>query len=188
MKRIVRLSRRISRPGYLALPVAAVILAQLIVAASQPSRIDESEPLSQKIEGRAVFPGAVIGNVRYGVTFSGTATGSLPGWWTVALNYTPGSAAGGMVNNVVGGRWQFTQFENGLYKGSLFGDVTGGRIVRDPTGALADVEADFVISGGTGAYVDATGTGRLSRGEADHTPFPPSLHGNVEFQFAPSEA
>lgn len=168
--------------------VAAVILAEFMVAASQPSRINEIGPLGQAIEGRAVFPGAVIGDVRYGVTFSGTSTGSLPGWWMVTLNYTPSSAAGGMVNNVMGGRWQFTQFENGLYKGSLYGNVTGGQIVRDPTGVWAEVEAEFVITGGTGAYVNATGTGLLSHGEADHTPFPPSLIGNVEFQFTPFEA
>jgi hypothetical protein len=157
----------------------AVLAVQLLGAASSPLRIAAQSEMNEPMIGRALFPGAIVGDVRYGVTFSGMANGELPGWWTVTVNYSPPSADGGMINTIQGGRWQVTQLENGIYRGSIFGEVVNGTIVRDPTGVYADVSVEFKVVGGTGAYAGATGTGRLVDGKADHTPFPPTLDGRI---------
>lgn len=184
------------RPGRslrarLLLPAALVILVaiQLLAAAWSPLRTaNAAGAVQEPMAGRAVFPGAIVGDTRYGVTFTGQAGGTIPGWWTVTVNYSPPSADGGMINDIRGGKWQVTLLENGLYRGTLFGDVVAGQIVRDPTGIYADVWVDFLITGGTGTYAGARGTGRLVDGKADHGPFPPSLAGELVLQLDPGSA
>lgn len=176
------------RPRTLLLMALVLLVAiQLLAAAWAPLRTAETAPttVSEPMEGRALFPGAIVGDTRYGVTFTGQAGGAVPGWWTVTVNYSPPSADGGMINDIRGGKWQVTLLENGLYRGTLFGDVTAGQIVRDPTGVYADVWVEFLVTGGTGTYAAARGSGRLIDGKADHTPFPPTLAGELVLQLEP---
>jgi len=153
---------------------AITVLAGCIAGASA----NPIPPLQDTWHGIEIFPGIIINNVRYGATFVGTATGDLPGVWSVSINYTPPNPGVGVVNNIVGGQWSLNVVNNGHSVGTLFGRVDrGGTATWNTTGntaTMAMLEGSLTITGGTGSFAGHTGTGQFT-GTLSHLTFPPTI-------------
>jgi hypothetical protein len=131
------------------------------------------------LSGIEVSPGIIFGNTRYGATFVGTATGDLPGFWAVSINYSPPHPGPGVTNNIVGGRWSLAVYNQGVFQGLLFGQVGSGTVTWDSTGTVAAIsDNNLTILGGTGAFSGATGTGTFA-GTLSHSTFPPTISGTL---------
>ena len=94
-------------------------------------------PHNDTISGIEVFPGFVVGQVRYGATFVGRATGELPGYIVASINYTPPNPGPGVTNNVVGGRWLRPEVETL----PIYNPATAEVIEQVPLSGAAEVEA-----------------------------------------------
>ncbi len=137
------------------------------------------------VKGIEVSPGVPFGNIQYGATFVGRATGTLPGTWTASINYTPPGTnckATPPTNAIVGGRWTLTVYQNGRFLGTLFGRVLSGALTWNSTCTSASVSGALAIGGGTGLYRGKTGTGQFTA-TLLHTTFPPSINGSLDLVF-----
>lgn len=145
-------------------PSAEAQQQQRAVAAQQVTYVDQ-------LYGYEISPGIKYGGVRYGATFVGQAYGELPGYFYGSLNYTPASVGPSVTNQIVGGYWSLKVFDShGNYQGLVYGRFTGGTVSWDQTGTVAQVAATMSVTGGTGAYRGARGTG-LFNGQLDHGPW-----------------
>jgi hypothetical protein len=134
------------------------------------------------LNGLEIFPGVSIGQVRYGVTFAGRATGSLPGSWAASINYTPPNPGANVVNSIVGGTWSLEVVRHGVVKGSLFGNVVSGTATWNSDGTVASLTATLTITGGTRVFAGVTGSGTFD-GTLSHLSFPPSISGALTLTY-----
>lgn len=133
-------------------------------------------PLPEALSGYALFPGAIVGGTRYGVTFAGIHGGAC---WTATMNYQPPEAHGGLTNTIVSGHWQFTSLGSSATRGTLVGEVIAGQIARSADGETAEITALIRVTRGVRGYRTAVGTTLLIQGHADHAPPWPSFRGSV---------
>ncbi len=133
-------------------------------------------PLPEALSGYALFPGAVLGKTRYGVTAVGVHDGAC---WSATMNYQPPEAHGGLTNIIVSGRWQFTSLGGAAARGALVGEVIAGQIARSADGQTAEITALVRVTRGVRGYREAVGTALLIRGRADHSPPWPSFRGSI---------
>ncbi|MEW6233455.1 MAG: hypothetical protein AB1566_14235 [Chloroflexota bacterium] len=134
---------------------------------------------SDTIVGYEIFPGVTDPStgIVYGTTFVGRASGELPGWWRVSVNYQgPAVKEAGKTNAILGGTWKLSN-----WKGSVYGSVTGGTVTWID-GTHANVTGSLSVVGGTGAYVGWAGVGGFE-GLLDETVFPPKLTGTLTLTF-----
>jgi len=134
------------------------------------------------VSGIEIFPGFVVGEVRYGATFVGRAAGDLPGYIAASINYTPPNPGAGVTNTVVGGRWTVSVYEGGELQGRLTGRITGGAATWNAIGTLASINLALSVASGTGAYYGATGAGSFT-GFLSHLTFPPQWGGALTLNF-----
>ena len=162
----------------LVLPIAlAFVLSSL---AATPARAATLH--NDTVSGIELFPGFVVGEVRYGAAFVARATGDLPGYITAYINYTPPNPGPGVTNTVVGGRWALSVYQGGEFKGKLAGTISGGAATWNATGTLATIKLDLAVVGGTGTYTGATGIGSFT-GFLSHLTFPPQWGGALTLSF-----
>lgn len=162
----------------LVLPIAlAFILSSLAVTPARAATL-----YNDTVSGIEIFPGFVVGEVRYGATFVGRATGDLPGYIAATINYTPPSPGPGVTNTVVGGRWTLSVYQGGELLGKLTGRITGGAATWNAAGTLADINLALAVVSGTGAYYGATGAGSFT-GSLSHLTFPPRWGGALTLSF-----
>jgi len=162
----------------LVLPTTLAVALSLFAAT--PARA--APPQTDTVSGLEIFPGIVVGDVRFGATFVGRATGDLPGYIAASINYTPPNPGPGVTNTVVGGRWTLSVYQGGELKGRLTGAITGGAAEWNAAGAIASVNLVFAVVSGTGAYSGATGTGSFA-GVLSHLAFPPRWGGTLILNF-----
>lgn len=162
----------------LVVPIALAFVLSLVAAT--PARA--ATPHNDTISGIEIFPGVVVGAVRYGATFVGRATGDLPGYIVASINYTPPNPGPGVTNTVVGGKWTLSVYNGGEFQGKLTGTITGGAAQWNATGTLASVNLVLGVVSGTGAYSGATGTGSFA-GFLSHLTFPPRWGGALTLNF-----
>ncbi|HEY6203811.1 MAG TPA: hypothetical protein VI056_12320 [Candidatus Limnocylindria bacterium] len=155
----------------------AMVLSSLTAA---PARAATAH--NDTISGIEIFAGFAVGEVRYGATFVGRATGELPGYIVASINYTPPNPGAGVTNTVVGGRWTLTVVQGGEFRGKLTGTIAGGAAVWNGTGTLASINLALAVASGTGAYSGATGTGSFT-GVLSHFTFPPQWGGALTLSF-----
>ncbi len=150
----------------------------LLLGAVRLSNVAEAPPtpLPEVLSGYALFPGAVVGRTRYGVTFAGIHDGAC---WSATVNYQPPEAHGGLTNTIVSGRWQFTRLGGATSRGALLGEVIAGQIARSADGQTAEITALIRVTRGVRGYREAVGTALLIRGHADHAPPWPSFQGSI---------
>jgi hypothetical protein len=122
-----------------------------------------------------------VANTVYGWTSYGQSKGDLSGFFFISMNYQlPFNAPDdpiGVVGPVLkmpvpypvsGGSWTKLIFVDGLYMGSVSGQITSGTIAWDASGQTAAIELKLTSSNGTEAYSGAVGTGEFS-GTLDRT-------------------
>ena len=137
------------------------------------------------LSGIEISAGIISGSVRYGATFVGGATGTLPGVWGVSINYTPPHPGPNVVNTIVGGSWAVAVFSDGTFEGVIYGDVVPGSTVTwNATGTVASISANLTVLGGTGQFVGATGGGTFT-GTLSHLTFPPTITGTLTLSYSP---
>jgi hypothetical protein len=169
--------------GPLAHPIQPAVISHHHAGSSLPTT--EAQPAAattsaDTLKGLEIFPGIIFNNTRFGATFVGQAVGTLPGAWSVTVNYTPPSPGPGVTNRIVGGTWALAVFPWGdHFKGTLFGTVDpGGTVVWNSDGTQATITATLTVQGGTGALYHASGTGTFT-GTLSHTTFPPNISGTL---------
>jgi hypothetical protein len=152
------------------------VLGQAVVSTlADPTSTDN-------LRGIEISPGIIFGNTRYGATCIGSATGDLPGAWSVAINYTPPHPGGDVTNNIVGGSWSLVVYRGGSLAGTLQGRVLRGTAAWNHDGTEADINAQLSITRGTGAFAGATGTGTFT-GTLSHLTFPPTISGSLVLNY-----
>jgi hypothetical protein len=141
-------------------------------------RVSSAAVATDTLQAIEISAGNIVGDVRHGATFTGTATGSLPGLWSASINYTPPNPGPNVVNTVVGGSWSLEVVRHGVVRGTLVGNVVGGSATWNSAGTVASISVTLTITGGTGAFVGVTGTGTFA-GTLSHLTFPPSISGTL---------
>ncbi len=120
----------------------------------------------------------VATNTREGATFVGTLAGTAPGQVTLAVNYTPVDPVCGGTNTITEGTFTLV-----TARGTLTGRVTSGTVQFDPTCAVGTVTGNLVVTGGTGQFAGAQGSGSFT-GLLNHLPLrfsrPATLTGAVD--------
>lgn len=106
------------------------------------------------LDGIETAPGVVSkdGTALAGITYSMDVSGPLSGHFTVVLD-----AVGGRPNSVSGnqisrGTWTLAVYKDGIYQGTLFGEVANGMMdwKRDGKAVIAGViDAELTVKGGT---------------------------------------
>ena len=170
----IRSLRGVSR-SHLAL---AAVLFLVAVAGSLPARTHAATTATDQIQGIEIFAGVVNGNVRQGATFVGRASGDLPGFFTVSVNYTPPHPGPGVTNTIVSGSW--TLWVAG--RGTLNGALTGGMVLWNSSGTIATISASLAITGGAGTLLGASGSGQFS-GQLSHLTTPPRINGTLQLTY-----
>jgi hypothetical protein len=155
----------------------AFVLSSLAAAPARAATLH-----NDTVSGVEIFPGFVVGEVRYGATFVGRATGDLPGYIVASINYTPPNPGPGVTNAVVGGRWTLSVYQGGEFQGKLTGTIAGGAAAWNATGTLASINLTLAVVSGTGAYSGATGNGSFA-GVLSHLTFPPHWGGDLTLDF-----
>jgi len=135
-----------------------------------------------RLQGIEISAGRIVGKYRMGATFVGSAGGTLPGAFSVSINYTPNSPGANVTNSIVGGNWMLVVCQNRQFLGTLFGTIPRGSAVWNADGTVANVSADLTILGGTGRYARKRGTGSFS-GTLSHKTFPPTIGGRLGLKF-----
>ena len=155
----------------------AVVLSSFTAAPARAATLH-----TDTVSGVEIFPGFVVGQVRYGATFVGRATGDLPGYIVASINYTPPNPGPSVTNNVIGGRWTLSVYQGGEFRGKLAGTIAGGAATWNDTGTLARINLALTLVSGTGAYSGATGSGSFA-GVLSHLTFPPQWGGALTLSF-----
>src|SRR3712207_3758033 len=130
---------------------ANAVLTHLPAAPTAPAAVPFA-PTASTVYADTVVPGrgieisegVIVAGTRYGATFVGELAGDLPGVLGASINYVPPSPGPGVTNTIVGGQWSLC----GPW-GALFGSFTGGAVVWNADGTLADVTAHMSVLGGT---------------------------------------
>ena len=131
----------------------AFALSLVLLAGVLGSAVPAAEPVPvATLWGIEISPGIKLFNVRYGTAFIGTASGNLSGTWAVTFNYTPPNPGAGAINYIKGGSWTLYVYQGGVYKGKLYGSITGGEAHWDDDGSRAHAWVNLKVLGGTGAY------------------------------------
>jgi hypothetical protein len=130
------------------------------------------------IQATETSTGTIAGGERQGVTFEGTATGTLPGRVQIVVSYSPASPVCGGANTITGGT--FTLQAGG---GELVGRLSGS-VAFDQFCAFGRVTGSLTITGGSGQYRAAQGSGTFV-GTLNHLPLlfgqPATLTGTARF-------
>jgi hypothetical protein len=158
------------------LAVLGIPLGGTGVAAQQPDYTDH-------LAGIEISPGLIIKGVRVGTAFLGSATGGLPGTWTVSFCYAPPHPGLGVTNVIQGGTWSLAVRRSGSVVGRLFGTIKTGAATwndspEEPEEAA--VWADMNILGGSGEFRGARGTASFL-GTLSHEYLIPRLTGDMDF-------
>ncbi len=166
----------------LALALVLALLSPLALASTAVA----ATTYTDSVRGIEIFQGVVIGSVRYGVTFVGRATGPLPGVISTSINYSPPNPGAGVTNTVVSGKWALAVIENGVFRGKLLGTVVPvvSTAVWNGDVSAAAVNLTLTITGGTGAFAGATGSGSFG-GFLSHLTFPPTFGGTLILTVGP---
>lgn len=146
----------------LACLVAVLVLAALV--RTTPTQAAPPTFVVDVVQGEETSTGTIVGNTRQGATFSGMATGTLPGTFTVSVDYTPARPVCGGTNRITGGTFTLV-----TSTGTLTGRIAAGTVEFDPFCAFGAVSAKLIVTGGTGAYAGAHGSGRFT-GLLNHLP------------------
>jgi len=165
--------------------IVVVLLLGLVSAGlvAPTARADRS--YTDAISGTESSTGTIVGDTRTGVTFSGTATGELPGQWSVTLSYTPASPACGGRNRIIGGTWTFTGTDGTM----LTGTVGRGSVSFDQYCAFGQVEAQLRITSCAGSTRCAGFNGGRGQfdGTLNHLPIlfgqPATITGTLQLRF-----
>jgi hypothetical protein len=136
--------------------ILAVLAVGLLVAVLPPATADAA-PIAVFVRAAEISTGEVTGTTRFGNTFRGPTAGSVSGELTVAFDYTPPHRGAGVTQRITGGTWSLV-----TARGEVFGQFTGGTIQWGRDGRYALVRAPLVVTGGSGAFANARGTGTLS--------------------------
>jgi hypothetical protein len=165
------------------LAVGLLVAAVLLVPAQQGAAQSPVEGTDTMMLGIEVSPGIIIAGTRYGAAFTGLSFGDLPGTWVVTIRYNnPPAPKPGVTNHIVGGSWLLNVYQFGVYRGSIWGVVTGGTATWPSQGdQVADVKAGLSITGGSGAFSGALGAQGTFTGKLSHVTFPPTMSGTLSF-------
>jgi len=137
---------------------------------------------TDSVQAIEISPGVIVGDTRIGATFVGQASGDLDGALTVSVNYAPPAPGPSVTNTIVGGSWVLAVYENGHFRGTIYGAVTGGTAQWNSDGTVATLSAQLTITGGTERYTKAHGTGSFT-GTLSHLTFPPTVLGTLQLTF-----
>jgi Cohesin domain len=137
-------------------PAANVSDGQIVLIPIPPSTVPTNFFGRESVSGRL----DVMNNIYRDNTFvlvSNDDTNSIS--MTVSLNLAPIAGQPG-VYNVVSGHWTLMAYEDGVYVGSIYGDVFEGKVtdtLNNTTGQAVQrkTKADFRIVGGLGRYENA---------------------------------
>ncbi len=143
--------------------VVAVLLATLAWGAAPA--VAESLPVVGALRAVETSTGTrnVVTNTREGATFVGTLGGTAPGQVTLAVNYTPVDPVCGGSNTITGGTFTLV-----TARGTLTGQITG-TVQFDQFCAIGTVTGNLVVTGGTGQFAGAQGSGTFT-GILNHLP------------------
>jgi hypothetical protein len=123
-------------------------------------------------EGTTGYDGQTKEESKFGYSFLGRTSGSLPGSFTLFLNYAPATLVPGDSSALTGGAWAlpvytaYTRLGGDGYAGSLYGSIASGKMSWDKAGTSAAVYIILNVDGGTkswdGVKGSATFVGTLS--------------------------
>jgi hypothetical protein len=107
-----------------------------------------------------------------------TATGDLPGGCAFKIEHNG--------NNITGGEWELVVVGPGANgeneeRGTLKGAFSSGALSFSAHGKVASVDAQLVVTSGTGSYSGATGAGTL--GGSAGTQITPQFNGTLLLNF-----
>ncbi len=159
--------------------ILTAIPAALILAAAVSNLVTPLRLLDASVQGVETSAGTVVGDTRYGASFTAAVSGRVAGNLTASVNYRPAYPRPVFTHSVTGGSWSFAAYQHGQYRGTLYGSVGPGTLHWNVDVTQGDIQVDFVVVGGTGAYLGARGHLRFS-GSLLHTTFPPTVAGNLQ--------
>jgi hypothetical protein len=162
--------------------LACALTLSVLAGLLWPPPVLAATTYTDPLQGVEVSPGLIIGKTRFGATFVGIAGGQLPGTWAIAVNYTPPRPGANVTNTLVTGTWELTVYQNGRPLGRLFGKVANGKASWSPDGTVAALSANLTVTGGTGVFAGARGTGTFT-GTLSHLFFPPRIGGTLQLAF-----
>jgi hypothetical protein len=190
----------------------ALTLILITTAAAQGTpKLDDSDSdqrpvvyYSSLIEGVETSPGVASadGAAITGTTYTVDVSGTLAGHFTAVVDSTsPDPQAEQFVNDVlpqnenqiVRGTWTMAVYQDGAYRGTLFGEITGGRIswTYGKMTNSGTVRAELTIKGGTKGMADVTAGQTLgafevlweSNPEGSNDAASPTLNGRLDLAF-----
>jgi hypothetical protein len=163
------------RWAWMALPVALIV----VMAAQElraPLRL-----LRAPVQGIETSTGVVVGDTRYGASFTGAVNGAISGTLSASIDYRPAYPRPGSANSVVGGSWSLAVYRGGRYQGLLYGHAGAGGVRWNLDVTEARVDAVLRIAGGTGAYLGARGQVHFT-GNLLHLTYPPTVAGDIAIE------
>jgi hypothetical protein len=135
--------------------------SRTVIAETVPVEVPvyPADPLDRKFKGNesAAPTFDVLNNMYWGNAFAlVTDDKSNSTVLSVSFDYTPNMEQPGD-NQVTGGSWTLTVYQNGDYVGTIYGNVSDGVIVEttdETTGSVSmkSVKAHFIVTGGMGLY------------------------------------
>lgn len=134
---------------------------------------DEFKLRLSEVSTGEVYPD---GSRRVGHTFSGRARGELDGNASLSFDYEPPNAGPKLRQSLVGGQWSVV-----TPRGEVFGVFTRGSITWNDRGHKGELKASASVTGGTGAFAGATGSGVLE-GVINRTDTPPRLKAELHLR------
>ena len=192
----------------LAFAFALTLVMAATAAAQGAIRLDDNEdqrPIIYQtgtIEGVEAVPGVVSadGATLTDTTYTADVSGALAGHFTAVIDSTLPTPEAERINDVlpqndnqiVRGTWTMAVYQDGAYRGTLFGEITGGTISWE-YGKMTNVgviSAQLTIKGGTKGLADVAGGQSfgtfdvvLESNPEGNGAISPTLNGRLELAF-----
>jgi hypothetical protein len=160
-----------------ALPVVLVVVVAALTLVT-PVRL-----LRAPVQGIETSTGTVLGDSRYGASFTAEVSGSVAGSLTVFVNYRPAYPRPGITHVVAGGTWSLAVHKDGHYQGTVFGPVGGGTLHWNLDVTEGTISAVLNVAGGTGTYLGVHGRVYFT-GSLLHTTYPPTISGETRIEIS----
>jgi len=153
---------------------AVVILVAAGLNLATPLRL-----VHESVQGIETSTGTVVGDTRYGATFTSAVSGDVTGAFTASVNYRPAYPRPALTHLATGGSWSLAVYRQGQYQGTVFGPVGTGTLHWNVDVTEGAISVDLQVTGGTGTYLGVHGHAHFS-GSLLHTTYPPTVGGNLD--------
>lgn len=141
------------------------------------------------VEAIETFPGETVFNEAktFDRTSHGTTEGDLSGFIFISLNYTlPENNTVGDVSReeslITSGSWAKLIFKEGVYRGSVFGKITVGKILWNRRTNTASITFELKSDSGTGIFTEERGKG-FFEGTLYQSTKAPTLKGRLTLEY-----